>query len=52
MFNLSTKGQLKVRFEALSQYGMPVCFWITIALAYLGFRGDKEAYQAATEDIQ
>ncbi|KAG0143314.1 hypothetical protein CROQUDRAFT_673012 [Cronartium quercuum f. sp. fusiforme G11] len=52
MFNLETKGELKIWLEPVSQYQMPLAFWVTVALAYLGYRDDKEAYLAATEDIQ
>lgn len=42
MFQLATKGDLRIQAEVLTKYGMPMCFWVAIALAYLGFRADKE----------
>ncbi|KAL8283964.1 hypothetical protein RQP46_005077 [Phenoliferia psychrophenolica] len=50
LLSLSTKGSLYLNENLVNITGMEPSFWIAIALAYLEFLQDKDAYSAASHD--
>lgn len=49
VLNLNKKGELNISFDQCAKSGLSVDFWVSVALAYIEFLEDKDAYIGSKE---